>query len=273
MIPEILILVLVIFTINYQVAYGTNNDSYQYGFWEGSNSGPQNNASLNEYPTFDNNTCSLVKSTTLNIPAVTNMTACEDGWYDGYKIWCNNHAVNCVQNFTLGKFPEMVLNAHSQYLAGKQAGQKYGNNYFICPGSNQAFCKGYSESLDEITNYGGECASETSQAQTSNLIGCPFDYVQSVAGFPMLVGKWNFVNESGSAISGKIVYGANGDFNQTIPARNGLGDVVTEDSWASDGHMLREFFGYYHLNMTFTSVTPNHMELKDAKGDIILLMR
>ena len=138
MIHEILILVLVIFTINYQVAYGTNNGSYQYGFWEGSNSGPQNNASLNEYPTFDNNTCSLVKSTTLNngalIPAVTNTTACEDGWYDGYKIWCNNHAVNYVQNFTLGKFPEMVLNAHSQYLAGKQAGQKYGNVYLICPG-------------------------------------------------------------------------------------------------------------------------------------------
>ena len=50
-----------------------------------------------------------------------------------------------------------------------------------------------------------------------DFIGCPFDYVQSVTGFPMLVGKWNFVNESGirgvSEISGKIVYGANGDFN------------------------------------------------------------
>ena len=69
------------------------------------------------------------------------------------------------------------------------------------------------------------------------------------------------------------MYGANGDFNQTIPARNGLGDVVTEGSWASNGHMLREFFGYYHVNMTLTEVTPNHMELKDAKDDIIHLMR
>jgi hypothetical protein len=117
-------------------------------------------------------------------------------------------------------FPEMVLNAHSQYLAGKQAGQKYGKNYFICPGSNQAFCKGYSESLDEITDYVGECANQTTRVIDSNFIGCPFDYVQSVAGFPMLVGNWNFVNESnirgGSEISGKLAYGANGHFNQTI---------------------------------------------------------
>jgi len=49
-------------------------------------------------------------------------------------------------------------------------------------------------------------------------------------------------------VAGKIVYAANGDFNQSIPARNGLGDVVTEGSWASDGHMLREFFGYYRVN-------------------------
>ena len=45
---------------------------------------------------------------------------------------------------------------------------------------------------------GGDCAN---QNFTGNFIGCPFDYVKSVAGFPMLFGKWNFVNESSSAVS------------------------------------------------------------------------
>jgi len=38
----------------YQMTYGTNEGSYQYGFWSGSNSGN---------PEFDNNTCSLAPTT------------------------------------------------------------------------------------------------------------------------------------------------------------------------------------------------------------------
>ncbi|MFY9795265.1 MAG: hypothetical protein WAK17_18225 [Candidatus Nitrosopolaris sp.] len=105
----------------------------------------------------------------------------------------------------------------------------------------------------------------------------------------MLFGKWNFVNESSSAVSnvsrddidnmsstgvsGTITFGKNGDFNQTIPAKNGLGDVTVEGSWASDGHILHEFFGEYHINMTFTTVSPSHIELTDSRGDTIHLSR
>src|SRR5215472_8872776 len=89
---------------------------------------------------------------------------------------------------------------------------KRAKNMAIITSSLLAFCKGYNESLDEITDNGGECTNTTTSIighKSWDLIGCPFDYVQSVAGFPMLVGKWNFVNESrgGSEISGTIVYG------------------------------------------------------------------
>jgi hypothetical protein len=152
--------------------YGTNESSYKYGFFLG------NGQNLNENNELLPGWCSKGGN-------VTNSTACLDSFSNGWKNWCSNNAKDCVGNFTLGEFPEMILSAHQQYLAGKKAGQNYGDKYFICPGSNQAFCQGYSESVDEINNGGGDCAN---QNFTGNFIGCPFDYVKSVAGFPMLFG-------------------------------------------------------------------------------------
>ena len=58
-------------------------------------------------------------------PTVTNTTACIDGFFNGWKNWCINHTVNCVKNFTLGGFPEMIITAHQQYLAGEKAANRY----------------------------------------------------------------------------------------------------------------------------------------------------
>jgi hypothetical protein len=80
-------------------------------------------------------------------------------------------------------------------------------------------------------------------------------------------------NMASTGVSGTITFDKNGDFNRTIPAKNGLGDVTVEGSWASDGHILHEFFGEYHVNMTFTTVSLNHMELTDQHGDTISLMK
>ena len=52
------------------------------------------------------------------IPAVTNTTACQIGFFSGWKNWCSNHAVDCVQNITRGDFPPIILQLHEQYLRG-----------------------------------------------------------------------------------------------------------------------------------------------------------
>jgi hypothetical protein len=102
----------------------TNEGSYTYGYWRGSLTRPQFAPGSNWNPEFDNNTCGLSPSSILDnpkgavIPAVTNVTACKDGWFSGYKNWCINHAVDCVGNITMGYFPDMILKAHQEYLRG-----------------------------------------------------------------------------------------------------------------------------------------------------------
>jgi hypothetical protein len=99
--------------------YGTNESSYQYGYERGSlksgiNWNPQND--------YNNNTCGLTPSYALVngtvMPALTNTTACEDGFFVGWKNWSSNHAVDCVQNITIGDFPPMIFQTHEQNLAG-----------------------------------------------------------------------------------------------------------------------------------------------------------
>jgi hypothetical protein len=58
-------------------------------------------------------------------------TACEDGFFAGYKNWCINHAVDCVENITIGVFPDMILKAHQEYLRGYNAANGSGNS--MCP--------------------------------------------------------------------------------------------------------------------------------------------
>jgi hypothetical protein len=79
------------------LSYATNEGSYTYGYWQGSITGPQFAPGSNWNPELDNNTCHITPSSTLDnpkgavIPAVTNTTACQDGFYNGYKNWCINH--------------------------------------------------------------------------------------------------------------------------------------------------------------------------------------
>jgi hypothetical protein len=163
----------------------TNEGSYTYGYWQGSLTGPQNAPGSNWNPEFDNNTCRLAPSSTLDnpkcavIPAVSNKTACEDGFYNGYKNWCINHAVDCVQNITIGDYPVMIVKAHEQYLAGANAANGSGNS--MCPiGANAAFCQGWDSNNGD---YGGSDCGDAYINMTyvpphsDNLVGCPFDWI------------------------------------------------------------------------------------------------
>ena len=52
------------------------------------------------------------------MPAVTNTTACEDGFFTRWKDWCLSHAVNCIGNMTTGDYPPIISEAREQYVNG-----------------------------------------------------------------------------------------------------------------------------------------------------------
>ena len=95
------------------------------------------------------------------------------------------------------------------------------------------------------------------------------------AALPILVRNWHYVNSSlGSTISGKIVYGANGDVNMTVPNKTAFGDYTLESSWGYIGHnILTQCYAGGCENNTLTTLTPNHIEFTDNHGDTIHLLK
>ena len=113
----------------------------------------------------------------------------------------------------------MLIQLREQYLAGAKAAN--GSGISMCPiGENAAFCTGwdsnngpdygYRDCSDAYINYTGPFS--------SGLLGCPLDVLKpsQMAEPYVLVGTWNYVNESKSSssktmpmtlvgISGKIV--------------------------------------------------------------------
>jgi hypothetical protein len=178
------IIILVVSAPTITFVYGTNEGSYQYGYQRGSLTGPQ------------------------FAPAETNTTACQDGFYNGYKNWCINHAVDCVENITIGDFPPMILQAHEQYLAGAKAANDSGNS--MCPiGENIAFCRGWDNNNGDYGDWdcGDAYDNYTGPFSSNLLVGCPLDTLKpsQMAALPILVGNWHYVNSSlGSTISGKV---------------------------------------------------------------------
>ena len=205
----IIILILLAPTLSLSIfatvkVYGTNEGSYMYGYWQGSLTGPQFAPGSNWNPELANNTCGLTPSSTLDnpkgavIPAVTNVTACQDGFFNGWKNWCSNHSVDCVENITIGDFPDMILKAHQEYLRGYNAVNGSGNS--MCPISeNAAFCHGWDSNNDDY----GICDCSDNYINytgpfSSNLVGCPLDVLKrsQMAKPHVLVGTWNYVNSS-----------------------------------------------------------------------------
>jgi hypothetical protein len=263
------LLLALILSPTFSSANATNEGSYEYGWQQGSLKRPNIAKSANWYPELDNNTCSLGG-------AVTNTTACEDGWFNGWKNWCTNHAIDCVTNVTLGYFPDMMIKAHEQYNMGYKAANASGN---LCPiGENAAFCTGWYNNNGEDQ----ECGESSDNGTFANhsLIGCPLDTMNSnqMAKPHALIGTWNYVNESkaqGISISGRIVYSDYGNFTLIIPTRNAFGDYKMEGSFGSmKPDILTQCYPYGACqNNTLTAITPNHIEFIDNFGNTIHLMR
>jgi len=116
MIPRLLgLLIFICLLTTTTFAKATNESSYQYGYLSGSQTAPDSDPHTNSYQDSDN--CGLTNASVYwnndgIIPAVTNTTACHNGFVVGWKIWCTNNAVDCVGNLTSGYFPDFFLKIH-----------------------------------------------------------------------------------------------------------------------------------------------------------------
>jgi hypothetical protein len=240
---------------------------------------PQLGSGANSNPELDNNTCSRNPASVLNdaavMPAITNVTACKDGFFAGYKVWCINHAVNCVGNITMGDFPDMILKAHDQLLAGAKAVNGSGNS--MCPiGNSGAFCNGWDSNNDDYGNSDcGDIYVNYTGPFANNLIGCPLDSINqtNMAKPHELIGKWNYLNESATTtISGILAFSSKGNFTLTVP--NPGGDYTLEGSWGNQWkNLLTLCYAGGCENNTLTTMTSNHIEFIDNNGNTIHLMR
>jgi hypothetical protein len=104
----------------YQVAYGTNESSYQVGY----KSGKEGYACSNYESDCDNGlgACQVglkigYNNDVRNIGGdVTNQTACDDGFVNGWKQWCNTDLSLCAKYFLGNIFPGQLANNQTYYV-------------------------------------------------------------------------------------------------------------------------------------------------------------
>jgi hypothetical protein len=117
-----------------------------------------------------------------------------------------------------------------------------------------------------VTDYGGQdCGNQNT---TVSLVGCPEDYMKpsqlGETGFPMLVGKWDFVNKTSmgsstdnmtsAGISGTMTFAKNGDVKMDVPNKTSLGDYTLDASWGYIGHgILTQCYAGGCENSTLTA--------------------
>lgn len=237
----------------------TNESSYQYGYLSGSQTAPDSD--LNVYQESDN--CELTNASVswkndAILPAVTNTTACHNGFIAGWKTWCTNNAVDCVGNLTSGYFPDFFLKIHQEYQRGYTASN---GSYSLCPiNENNAYCTGWYNNMGERAGECGDQPNNSTLFSSHNLLGCPLDYLTNSQMIKpsSLIGTWNYVN---GTISGKMVFSDYGNYSIIIPSKTPFGDYELQGSWGSPGHSLLTlcYETQSCLNNTLTTITPNQL--------------
>jgi hypothetical protein len=121
----------------YQVAYGTNESSYQWGY----KSGREGYECSNYDADCDNGlgTCDIGAKLSYGIVtppgvphlegSVTNRTACLDGYVNGWKHWCNDDLSLCAKFVMSNVFPGVFANNQTYVqICLKDAGDNVPNN-------------------------------------------------------------------------------------------------------------------------------------------------
>jgi hypothetical protein len=131
----ILVLTAVIFC--YQLAYGTNEGLYQWGYKSG-----REGYECSNYDANCNNglgSCDIGAKLSYGIVtppgvphlegSVTNKTACLDGYVNGWKRWCNDDLSLCAKFVMSNVFPEVFANNQTiVQICLKDAGDNVLNN-------------------------------------------------------------------------------------------------------------------------------------------------
>jgi hypothetical protein len=118
------------------------------------------------------------------------------------------------------------------------------------------------------------------------MLGCPYDYMNHVAGFPELVGSWHIVNQTSNGnidrnLTGIMIFNHNGTMQFVLPMTvvydsGGDKSNTVNGSWGinGNGHWLGICFeGNQCAKLTFTKKSLDHMELRDDYGNTIHLTR
>jgi hypothetical protein len=143
---------LAVLSLGAQLAHATNESSYKAGYWLGFNnykcttlddpcSGPFASQMSNE--------CAVGPGDVQGW-AVTNSTACTDGYIDGFTHWCSQDTKDCAWEIKEGNAPAMTQVAHAtnetpSHSQGYNAGQTQANNDWgnvklhVCPGG-EGYC-------------------------------------------------------------------------------------------------------------------------------------
>jgi hypothetical protein len=102
----------------YQTAYGTNESSYKIGYHYGFDS-----YACSTNPHSPDKGCDGPDPSQANIvsicsgvgnPAITNSTACIDGYYNGFVHWCSADAKDCAMMVKQGDAPIAIVERMSQ---------------------------------------------------------------------------------------------------------------------------------------------------------------
>jgi hypothetical protein len=110
------------FVLTAQTAFATNESSYEWGYKYG----------FGNYRWFLKGDCeqpvvyaldqsgvdylcgslpALINASGYASVPITNLTACQDGYHNGWKDWCKTDQINCALLVTLGVYPQ--LNAYT----------------------------------------------------------------------------------------------------------------------------------------------------------------
>jgi hypothetical protein len=103
---SIIMLALVGLALTAQTAFATNESSYEYGYKEAFNNykcfitnkceQPEDNSANSGVDYICDNLPALNKAAGFSSVTITNITACDDGYINGWKDWCKTDAFNCT---------------------------------------------------------------------------------------------------------------------------------------------------------------------------------
>ncbi|MFZ0221600.1 MAG: hypothetical protein WAM42_07890 [Candidatus Nitrosopolaris sp.] len=282
-IERIATIALAAFLVGYfccQVAYGTNESSYKYGF----NTAIDNLTNLITVPPSWNTQVPNICDTqdgcpgsddaqnyclTGQVAKVTNSTACIDGYVNGWRHWCTEdsyknaeYCTDLVFGGTASTFPGLLINEDNAIMATIPLRSMLINGTWNFVNES----KSSMDDMNSMTRTSGPNVNQTTMDNMFSMMQLPMSNMDNITG---LSGKIKFYWDQFQI---RLA-------NDTNPA------YTSNPGWSTDGHTLtldgitppihpKTGPAYFaSIVLTLTKISPNQIELLDSHGDTIDLTR